>query len=125
MDFDNNGNIKCDYCRGDKIILKSVSIHEVCPRCNGAGGEDWIIHAMGRKPNATHITHDVVQRNIFKMIQLIKEEGLKLGINMIVTIEQEPDYRYHQGYQYNSYYMRKSECIDRDSDIWLSKKVKL
>ena len=89
MHFNDKGRIECKRCRGNHTISLRVSdLIEVCPECNGSGGRDWVEHAMGRPSEysqqaAIHAVH----RNIQTLMQLIYEEGRKIGEYIQVDVK--------------------------------------
>ncbi len=94
MHFNDKGIIECKECRGRRIVPSKEhpgTIMEICPKCNGNGGQDWIDHAMGKRADEKrslqyHISHE----NIHRLMHLIREEGMKLDQIITVSIQQEP-----------------------------------
>ena len=88
MDFDNNGNIECSHCCGRKIVpVSNVTLYRICPQCNGKGGTDWVSHIMGRSDiNIENVSLRLMQENIFKLVQAIKNEAQRAGHVVDVSI---------------------------------------
>jgi len=91
--FDDDGYCRCPECKGQKVIPMRLKMPllEVCPNCKGGGSFDWVEYTMGRiKKESTQTEYYVVQRNIHTLIQMIKEEGMKVGKHISVEIRSEP-----------------------------------
>jgi len=116
MDFDDNGIIKCDCCHGDRLIEdKSPKIYKVCPNCKGKAGTDWVSNAMDRKPGLQYLNYSAAQQNIMQLIDAIKQEGLKIGQDITITIQ----------CQTISYEPRIGVWVRKESEIDESIKLKI
>ena len=82
----------CRTCHGNRAIRQVVHLHEVCPMCQGDGSVDWVTHAMGGR-STTHpsmsFLHNLMQRNIHILMDEIKRQGMRVGINVDIDIRFE------------------------------------
>ena len=94
MNFNDKGIIECSECKGRRVVPSKEYpgiIMEVCPKCKGSGGRDWVDHAMGKCDDEKRsLQHHISHENILRLTHLIKEEGMKLDQIITVGIQQEP-----------------------------------
>jgi hypothetical protein len=107
MDFNDEGFIVCKHCNGEKVIPRDLHIKEICPVCYGAGGTDWVSHAMGRtSDDSLHLNYRIVHENILRLIDEIKRQGIIMGTDIVVTIEQRRvSYPDHLRWDYKDFMM--------------------
>ena len=90
MEFDIEAWNECPQCRGRKIIRdKSSSVlTDVCPTCGGYGGRDWVSNAMDHKEGIDQkLLQNVIYENIQILSQMIREQGMRVGMTLNVRIE--------------------------------------
>lgn len=93
MHFNDKGIIECSECHGNRIVPSKEypgAIMEICPKCKGQGGQDWIDYAMGKQSNLDSLQHHISRENIHKLMYLIREEGMKINQMITVNIQREP-----------------------------------
>ena len=107
--FDDDGYCNCPECEGQKMIHMRIKhpLLEVCPRCKGAGSYDWVEYTMGRiKKDSESTRYYVAQRNIHTLMQMIKEEGMKIGQQINIELRTKPiryDVPFYQRYMEDKY----------------------
>jgi hypothetical protein len=93
MDSNKKAWHDCETCRGVKVIPSKIcgDLYDVCPECHGAGGRDWVQNAMGRYDDIDpNLRGTVVYSNIQRLIQMIYEEGRKIGMDISVDVKSNP-----------------------------------
>jgi hypothetical protein len=90
MEFDIEAWNECPQCRGSKIIRSRLSsvLTDICPTCGGRGGRDWVSHSMDRREAIDQkLLQNVVYENIQILAQMIREQGMRVGMTLNVRIE--------------------------------------
>ena len=92
MRFNDKGIVECSECKGQRIVPSKEypgAIMEVCTKCKGTGGQDWVEYAMGNNAEGNDaLQYHVSYENIHRLMDLIREEGMKMNQEIIVTIKQ-------------------------------------
>jgi hypothetical protein len=92
VEFNEDGIVECCHCDGRKIIPMQVhGLAEVCPKCKGSGGRDWVENVMGRATENYSMRENVAYRNIQNLMYLIREEAMKIGRYVVVDIQDKTE----------------------------------
>lgn len=102
MNFNDEGFVECELCKGKRVIPSQQypdTLMQVCPKCGGRGGFDWVDYVMGRpEEHLKKLAYDVAYENMHRLISMIKEESMKIGHHATITIEQKPAHEMHRLY---------------------------
>ena len=85
------GLVICPKCGERYLESVSFSLLRVCSNCNGLGKIDWVDCLIGRegrqKKKRDYLERDIVMRNIQYLMQLIQEEGMRVGLEVKIDIK--------------------------------------
>jgi len=82
---------KCEICKGERNVRETITISTICPNCKGHGETYWIDEII--KPTIHQgMLHDICHRNIDFLIELIKQEGKKVGEALDVSVREVSAY---------------------------------
>ena len=93
---------RCIKCNGSGCTpFKHISIYEICQGCNGTGEADWVDNMMGKRstnPMCGGTATRLAMKNARILMEEIKRNFHLIGISVLVSIEEIPEY-----YRYSNY----------------------
>lgn len=111
---------ECDSCNGRGIIpSEKVVLKSICRKCGGEGKRFWVDKIMqSRTTMPPETRYKIAQENIHFLIQVIREQGAQIGVDVQVDIRYK-DYMY----EYNKYRISPPMFKIRDIDSRLSDEI--
>lgn len=104
MNFRDDGLTECKICDGNRIIRsrEPTDLIQICPECQGHGFFDWVEVAMKRKKyQEANLEFQVAQRNIYTLMNMIKNEAMKCGQIVSVEIKHIPHEDHYYGMKHS------------------------
>jgi hypothetical protein len=93
------GEYECPRCQGSMITrqMQLIPLFQACDKCGGTGKVDWVrnvVSSPSREPTSI-IDRGAVMSNIHILRNLIIEEGMKVGVNVIINLEFKDMHEYY------------------------------